>query len=435
MTLANLAEAYRSCDQPALAAQLCRKAIALAPAFAQAANNLGLALTDLGNDLAATVCARRAAVIHPHDAGFLLNLGIALKSEARFVEAEKALRAGLALRPDDANGHLALATTLLATGSVKAGLAEYEWRHANGNTRYGLLPARRWTGERIDDGKLLAWGDQGVGDEIMFIQYVRHLQDKVSGVVVECDRRLVSIFERSFPGIEFIAKSPNPSPRLFAADIRAQVALCSLPHVLGLDLEDLRSKGAFLDPDPRRLAEMRSSLAALVPSETLRVGIAWRSLRRTTAARRVHTDLLDWGPILTMPGVSFVNLQYGDCAAEIAEAESRFGIEISKLADLDLFDDLEGGFALGACLDLVISTITTAHCMASATGTETWLLQSRIDYMAFGQSGYPSWPKCLGFVRFPHENWTRPIGLAAEALRSRQAAASSMAPAARFHNA
>ena len=29
-----------------------------------------------------------------------------------------------------------------------------------------------------------------------------------------------------------------------------------------------------------------------------------------------------WGPVLQTPGVTFVNLQYGDCSAEIARAEA-----------------------------------------------------------------------------------------------------------------
>ncbi len=67
-----------------------------------------------------------------------------------------------------------------------------------------------------------------------------------------------------------------------------------------------------------------------------------------------------WGAILKTEGVRFVNVQYGDCADELARAAKRHGVEIVNFEDLDLKNDIDGAAALSAALDLVISAPTAA---------------------------------------------------------------------------
>ena len=410
--LSNLCESLRATSDPVRAIGFGRRALALAPSLAAAARSLSLAFGDLAEDGAASTWARRALQVAPADAELMINLGIALKAQARFREAQHHLRAGLMRRPRDSNGHLALATALLAAGDLREGFAEYEWRHPE--DFYASLPAPRWDGRPILDGSLLIRGEQGVGDEIMFIQYARRLGGRVGKIVVECDPRLVSIFGRSFPDIEFVGRTTPPAPRLRATDIRAQVALLSLPHILDFDIADLHSRGPFLTADPNRQAAMSRRMEGL--GGNLRVGIAWRSQRRTPVSLRVHTDLDDWAPILTVPGVTFVNLQYGDARAELEQARRRFGAHIVAVDELDLFKDLEGVLALGPCLDLVISTATSAYVLPAAIGVETWHLLSELGYLGFGADRYLVCPVSRGYVRTASEGWGRAIAEAARDL-------------------
>ena len=74
---------------------------------------------------------------------------------------------------------------------------------------------------------------------------------------------------------------------------------------------------AFLVPDPARVAEFREKLAEAARQE---VGICWRSMMLGAKRAKYFSPIDGWAPVLKTPGVSFVNLQYGDCAAEIARA-------------------------------------------------------------------------------------------------------------------
>lgn len=413
-TLANLAEAYRSCGQYIPALRCARHALGLAPDLGLGASALASTYSEVAEDRKATTWARRALQLDPENGALMINLGILLKGEGRLRQAQVMLRAGLARSPNDPNGHLALATALLADGQVREGFSEYEWRHAPSGTLYDLLPAPRWDGQPLDRGTLLVWGEQGVGDEVLFIQYLRLLRSRASRIVVECDRRLVTMFERSFPDVSFVARTSPPARCLYEETIAAQIAMVSVPDAMELDKTHLRSEGAYLVPDHARAVSLRPALDGL--GDRPRVGIAWRSVRKTPAAARVHAALEEWQPILSVPGIAFINLQYGDVRHEIATAKRQCGAEIAIVPELDLFNDLEGVLALGSLLDLVIASGTSASYFPPACGIEAWQLQWRLAYLALGEDTYCFYPRARGFVREPGESWSRPIAEAASAL-------------------
>ena len=111
------------------------------------------------------------------------------------------------------------------------------------------------------------------------------------------------------------------------------------------------------------------------------------------AKRAKYYSALDmWEPILKTPGVTFVNLQYGDAAAEIAHVREAFGIEIHAM-DVDLKDDIDGAAALSAAVDLVISAPTAAAANAAAVGTEVWFLTAGRTWPQLGTDEYPWYRK------------------------------------------
>ena len=98
-----------------------------------------------------------------------------------------------------------------------------------------------------------------------------------------------------------------------------------------------------------------------------------------------------WGPILQTLGVTLINLQYGDCTAEIARAEEKFGIKIHQIEGLDLKDDIDGSAALCAALALVLSAPTAAAATATAAsvGTTVWFLTAGRTWPQLGSCEYP----------------------------------------------
>ena len=75
-----------------------------------------------------------------------------------------------------------------------------------------------------------------------------------------------------------------------------------------------------------------------------------------------------------MPGVQFVDLQYGDTEEARDELHRLHGLEIAHFDDVDLHDDLEGLAALCNACDLVITVSNVTAHMAGALGRPVWLL-------------------------------------------------------------
>jgi hypothetical protein len=143
-------------------------------------------------------------------------------------------------------------------------------------------------------------------------------------------------------------------------------------------------------PDAARVAGFRRTLEAKGPGPY--VGICWRSMMLAAKRAKYYSALSMWEPILKTPGVTFVNLQYGDAADEIAQAKAKFGIDIHAM-DVDLKDDIDGAAALSAAVDLVISAPTAAAANAGAVGTEVWFLTAGRTWPQLGTDEYPWYRK------------------------------------------
>jgi hypothetical protein len=226
----------------------------------------------------------------------------------------------------------------------------------------------------------------------------------------------VSLYARSFPGAEFIPKRDPPHERTQGAEIDWQTPIGSLPRWFRPTLASFPRTGGYLVPDPQRVAFWTQRLAALGPGP--KVGIGWRSSRRSTARNLHYSDLDQWGAILAVPGVSFINLQYDECRAELAAARAQFGVAIHDWADLDQMNDLDEVVALMSALDLVIGPTTTPQIMAGALGTPTWMLLTEfINWKNLGTDGWPMFPSLRPLWRPRGTPWRIVLDQTAERLR------------------
>ncbi len=136
------------------------------------------------------------------------------------------------------------------------------------------------------------------------------------------------------------------------------------------------------------------------------------------AAKRAkyYSALEMWEPILRTPGVTFVNLQYGDAAAEIAHCAGRPLESKIHALDVDLKDDIDGAAALSAAVDLAISAPTAAAANAAAVGTEVWFLTAGRTWPQLGTDEYPWYRKTHVYSPEKSATWASLIPQVADAL-------------------
>ena len=411
---ANLGTLLRAQDEYGEAETALRHALRLDPGHATALTNLGVVLKETGRSGEAEAAHLEALRLAPGDAETMVNLALLREAQGRGGEAEALYRQALALSPGFALARWNLALRMLGQGRLAEGWDEYEARFASRRVSAGrsfTLPPWNGVADGGAGGRLLVWREQGLGDELMF---GTALPDLAAGIgpenlVVEVDSRLTGLVGRALPGVTVRAQTADPT------DADAHLAMGSLPRLLRPTLSAFPDRRSWLAPDPDRLAEWRDRLAALGPG--LRVGICWGSQNILGERKGSYTTLADWAPLLTLPGLIPVTLQYDGREAEIAATEARLGLRIHRWPDTDLKNDLEWVAALIAGLDLVVTVASSVGEMAGALGVPVWRFGPAGDWTALGSAVRPWFPSMRLWSPRPGERLTDVLAHMAAELR------------------
>jgi len=253
----------------------------------------------------------------------------------------------------------------------------------------------RWSGQPLSHGqKLLIWREQGIGDELRFLSLVERIEIGEGKIIIETDKRLVSLLQRSFKSINVREQTIKQEKEL-KEDLEEydfEIPVGSLPKILMRDPQIYKELGGYLKPSTILVNKFTERLSNFKKNKL--VGICWRSHKVNALRKRKYSELKDWMPLLSIPAITFVSLQYGDAEAEIVEIEKELGITIIRWNDVDLKDDLETVTALMENLDLIISTSTAVVPLAGALGKKTIFLGHQ-SWIFLGQEILYPWFKTV----------------------------------------
>jgi hypothetical protein len=213
---------------------------------------------------------------------------------------------------------------------------------------------------------LLIYGEQGVGDEIMFASCFSDVLARADNVIIECDRRLAPLFARSFPAAKVQARVSSEDVAWLreAGAINLQCASGSLPRLFRRSVAEFPAHAGYLRADDAKIAKWRERLAKM-PGK-IKVGLSWRGGVDRTRRNLRSIDLIKLAPLFHLPDVTFVSLQYGDVAAECDAASAVFGKPIVQFPEA--IADYDETAALVCALDLVVSVQTAIVHLTGALG-------------------------------------------------------------------
>ena len=390
----NLAQALFRAGRVADAFDSFESAVALAPDDASIRGNYASSLRDLNRAEEAVPHLRHALLSAPGDPQLLGSLGNCLTDLEKFVEAETVYRSAVALNPDHAGAGYNLALFLLRAGILDEGLKCYESRWRLPGWRRRPFPVDNWSGDLagLRGKRLLVWGEQGLGDEILFSGSLQALLDGGADVTLECESRLVPLIQRSWPDISVYPALDPADAELQSQHFDLQTSIGSLPHFLGVSsANDFGRYPPVLVPDTGLVERLRRKYQG--EDNALVVGISWRSGASTIASRKsVALEL--WGEVLELPGIRFVDLQYGDTTAERLRVEQNTGRRLLHDPDVDSNHDLDTFAAQVAAMDQVITISNATAHFAGALGIPTDLLLSNgaLWHWFSGTAGSPHYP-------------------------------------------
>ena len=418
--LNNLALELQRADRIDEAIALYAQALEVRPDFAQALTHWGNALKDQGDLTGALERYQRALAADPRDANALVNSGsIALERGDR-AQARRFYERALDARADFADARYSLGLIALLEHDFERGWDGYEHRFetdppvaAIGPPRLPRLPSAGLARAR----RLAIRAEQGLGDQILFSTLLPELGERNLAAVVELDERLLGIYRRSLPQLEFTSPA-NAIAALGKCD--HELALGSLAALLRRSRASFDAQPrALLAPDPARVDAMRAALGA-GPA----IAISWRSFqnagRRHIGSRK--SIPLECFAALVGAGVRLVDLQYGEVSAERDDFDrAHLGLRV-EVPGLDPRNDLEGILAALAACDLVItSSNVTAH-FAGAIGKRAWLVYLAANppfhYWAPRDDGRSLWYPSVEVLTSPQwSRWEEAFEAIAERLK------------------
>lgn len=383
---------------------------------------LGSCCHQLGFNGLAIALFKRALEHQPDRPEIWNNLGSTYKAEYKHEEAEKHWKRALELRPNNSDYLLNLSTLYINEGRPQDGLAIAEkaveidpsnekahwnrsllylelgrWREGFIGYDAGLISLDRqyrifdagdniptWQGEKLNQNyTIVVYGEQGLGDEIMFASCIPDLIATGAKVIYECHPRLYAVMKRSFPKLH--ALYPTRKARTIdwtdKHKIDYKVAIGSL-------FRWFRSEGQFprkpyLIPNPDLVSGYKKMLNGKDPF----IGFGWAGGSKKTHGSARSLQLTPMLPVLSQEA-TFVSLQYTPEADEkIARFERDHGIKIHHWPNIVRHEDYDHTIALIAALDLVIAINTTAVHVCGAIGKHCWTMTPDRCAWRYSQGG------------------------------------------------
>lgn len=375
-----------------------RQALALDPDSAQAVYNLGLVLHELEEfDQAIEMFDKALAHIQEWPSA-LVNKANALYRLCRFPEAieayEKAIQLApgyaaahlnlastyrrmcvldkavecfdraIALRPDNAAAHFGKSLVLLKAGDMRAGWRHYEWRFEVSGNHFNPHPDLHhpeWKGQPIEDKTLMVIGEQGLGDIIHFVRYMRLLKGKCRKIVFSCSPSLIPLLSGMKEIDEFVDRT---QPWHVTCDY--YIHLLSLPRVFNTSVETIPGDVPYVFAEPGKTKSWRRRMQ----KDQFNVGLVWSGNPDQAENDHRSCPLQELELLGDVTGVCYYSLQKGAGADQLKSP----GVSLDIIDHTEELEDFSDTAALVQALDLVITIDTSVAHLAGALNAPVWTM-------------------------------------------------------------
>jgi len=259
----------------------------------------------------------------------------------------------------------------------------------------------------VKNKKILIWGEQGLGDHILYSTILVDALKTKNEFLVVIDKRLIDLYKRSFKEFEnvcFLDRTDNEDLYDF------HLPIGSLGKFFRNSKQDfLEQKIPLLVSDK----EYTEALKNKIKSEKKYVcGISWMSKNLDFGSIK-SMCLEDLQSVISLPDINFVDLQYGDTKKEKKEFKDKFGHELIEMTDIDNFNDISKLAALINACDFVITTSNVTAHLAGALNKKTYLIapfvEGKIWYWGINDDSSLWYPSIKIFRSEDFEDWKNPI--------------------------
>jgi tetratricopeptide (TPR) repeat protein len=366
-----------------LAYQIYQRCAQLRPDMPDIWSNMGMCLEDHDQEKAKSYF-KRAYKLDKNNSRALANHGLICLKTAQPDKCIELSRKALAVDPNlrSAQHNIGLAKLMLRDWSGWVDYANTLGVQHREARDYGVPD---WDGQ---PGTVLVYGEQGVGDEIMFASCLEDLM-KTNKVILDCDKRLEGLFDRSFD-CEVYGDRFKTESRAADQDFDYQCAIGQLPARYRLSDADYPRR-TYLKVDPERSIQWRSLFDTF---KGKKVGVAWRGGLKNTGEKKRSLEISDFEPIFNEED-TFISLEYKEVSRNDLDKYSLKAYPRATAGGGDI-DDLA---ALIANLDYVVTCCTTVIYVAGALGIPCYVLVPSQPGYRYNLTGEFPWYESVKIIR------------------------------------
>ncbi|MBN9495518.1 MAG: tetratricopeptide repeat protein [Alphaproteobacteria bacterium] len=394
----NLGHAYCQLRRYDAAVAHCRRAIELGPQREEPHINLGAALHGVGDTDAALRSFDVALKINPRSAAAHTSKGNALFALGRFDEAATCNENAIDADPEYALAHVNLGVIRMLRGDYEGGWPEYDWRwrtlRLQRKVGVGALRPRPPANLRDAAARsVLVTCEQGLGDSIQFVRYIRDLAATGARVTLLVQKALVSLFEQ-IEGVELLTAELANAERFDYV-----VSIFDLGRMFWKGIDAVPARDGYLRADPVFVAKWSRILG---PKIRPRVGLVWSgSTDHPDDANRSHR-LATLTTVLS-DGIDYISLQ-----KEVREVDRAFLGQALNIRDFAAkIDDFADTAALCELVDLVVTVDTSVAHLAGALGRPARLILPIVPDWRWSMTGETThWYGSVRLLRQTrHRDW------------------------------
>ena len=326
--------------------------------------------------------------------------------------AIKHIAKSLELKPENLNCRHDLGLAYLKSGNMAEGLkyTEARWHGLLTKSAVWECGLPYWEGEDLNQSTILIHREQGHGDTIQFIRYVKEIKRRwpLCYVIFASASPLIRLLEGQC-GIDEVIDVDKPGDIVRAA-IKADYhcPLISVLRVIGATFGDT-------EVEPYLRAEWTSPHS--VRRASFKVGLVWAASPGYERSRQRSIPVGDLTDLATVPGVRLYSLQVGDFSKDLwsTGADHIITDAVSNVKDF-----LDTAHVMKS-MDLIVSVDSGPVHLAGAIGCRTIMMNPITPCWRWCQ-GTAAWYGCVDYVdQTDPNNWDYPIEQVKEIIQDEMA--------------
>ena len=335
--------------------------------------NLGNVLSLQDKVLEAIKIYNKALDLDPNNQEILSNIAICYCRENKEKEAKIYYDKAIKINPYDYKLMYAYCTLQLKLNNFSSSWNLFDSRLLIEKNKvklnnFELVKKNLFANLKINsENKLLILREQGIGEEILFGSIYKDMINNFKNIKIEADKRLVSVFSRSFQNDIFVEDgyySNNSKISEFDNVIYAG----SMMQFFRKRKTDFNNSNYLL---ARNDIIYKYKEKLFNYKQKLKIGISWKSVINIYGSLK-SLSIKDFEPLFTSDRL-IINLQYGNIENDKKYLSSQ-NKYLKIFDDLDLFNDIESCMGLLKNLDLFITVSNSTAHFAGALGIPTILI-------------------------------------------------------------